>query len=102
MSRPRILLRALGAPARLVLLAGIGLYRITLSGWLGGQCRFHPTCSQYARDAIRIHGATRGSLMAIWRIARCGPFTAGGVDQVPARRSTVEMSDSVTPSESAS
>jgi uncharacterized protein len=73
-----------GAPARLALLGLIRLYRFTLSGWLGGQCRFYPTCSRYAEDAIRLHGAMRGTLMAAWRIARCGPFTAGGVDQVPA------------------
>ena len=73
-----------GAPARLALLGLIRLYRVTLSGWLGGQCRFYPTCSHYAEDAIRLHGAMRGTLMAAWRIARCGPFTAGGVDRVPA------------------
>jgi uncharacterized protein len=72
-----------GAPARLALLGLIRLYRVTLSGWLGGQCRFYPTCSHYAEDAIRLHGAMRGTLMAAWRIARCGPFTAGGVDHVP-------------------
>lgn len=79
----RIAWRA-GAPARLALLGLIRLYRVTLSGWLGGQCRFYPTCSRYAEDAIRLHGATRGTLMTAWRIARCGPFTAGGVDHVPA------------------
>lgn len=73
-----------GAPARLVLLGLIRLYRVTLSGWLGGQCRFYPTCSHYAEDAIRLHGAMRGTMMAAWRIARCGPFTGGGVDRVPA------------------
>jgi hypothetical protein len=72
-----------GAPARLALLGLIRLYRVTLSGWLGGQCRFYPTCSRYAEDAIRLHGAVRGTIMAAWRIARCGPFTAGGVDHVP-------------------
>jgi len=75
-----------GAPARLALLGLIRLYRVTLSGWLGGQCRFYPTCSRYAEDAIRLHGAVRGMLMAAWRIARCGPFTRGGVDRVPAPR----------------
>ena len=72
-----------GAPARLALLGLIRVYRVTLSGWLGGQCRFYPTCSHYAEDAIRMHGAIRGTLMAAWRIARCGPFTRGGVDHVP-------------------
>jgi putative membrane protein insertion efficiency factor len=73
-----------GASARLALLGLIRVYRVTLSGWLGGQCRFYPTCSHYAEDAIRMHGALRGTLMAAWRIARCGPFTRGGVDHVPA------------------
>ena len=79
-----------GAPARLALLGLIRLYRVTLSGWLGGQCRFYPTCSRYAEDAIRLHGAMRGTLMAAWRIARCGPFTRGGVDRVPAPRRVPE------------
>jgi uncharacterized protein len=79
----RIAWRA-GAPARLALLGLIRLYQVTLSGWLGGQCRFYPTCSRYAEDAIRLHGAMRGTVMAAWRIARCGPFTGGGVDHVPA------------------
>jgi uncharacterized protein len=73
-----------GAPARLALLGLIRVYRVTLSGWLGGQCRFYPTCSHYAEDAVRMHGALRGTLMAAWRIARCGPFTRGGVDHVKA------------------
>jgi len=79
-----------GAPARLALLGLIRLYRVTLSGWLGGQCRFYPTCSRYAEDAIRLHGAVRGTLMAAWRIARCGPYTRGGVDRVPAPRHVKE------------
>jgi len=73
-----------GAPTRVAMLGLIRLYRVTLSGWLGGQCRFYPTCSHYAEDAIRMHGAVRGVVMAAWRIARCGPFTPGGVDHVPA------------------
>jgi putative membrane protein insertion efficiency factor len=85
----RIAWRA-GAPARLALLGLIRLYRVTLSGWLGGQCRFYPTCSRYAEDAIRLHGAMRGTVMAAWRIARCGPFTGGGVDHVPAPRSSLK------------
>lgn len=76
----------LGAPVRALLIGGIRLYRLTLSGWLGGQCRFHPTCSHYAEDAIRQHGALRGSVMASWRIMRCNPFGAGGIDLVPPGR----------------
>jgi hypothetical protein len=72
----------IGLPARAVLIGLIHVYRFTLSGSLGGQCRFSPTCSRYAEDAIREHGAIRGALMAAWRIARCGPFSDGGYDPV--------------------
>ena len=83
MSRVRSALRGLGAPVRWFLLAAIGLYRATLSGWLGGQCRFYPSCSRYAEEAIRTHGAVRGSWLATRRVLRCNPFGAGGVDRVP-------------------
>ena len=79
----------LGAPARLLLIAAIKLYRLTLAGLLGGQCRFHPSCSVYAEEAVRTHGAIRGSALAAWRIVRCSPLTRGGLDPVPARRSSV-------------
>jgi putative membrane protein insertion efficiency factor len=94
-TRARRLVWTVGAPARLLLVGLIRLYRLTLSGWLGGQCRFYPSCSHYAEEAIRTHGAVRGSLMAAWRIARCGPFTAGGVDHVPAKLATGESYDPV-------
>ena len=83
-----------GAPARLVLIALVHLYRATAGQLLGGQCRFHPTCSEYALEAIRVHGAVKGSAMATWRVLRCSPLTAGGIDRVPARRSVY---DSVIP-----
>lgn len=73
----------LGAPVRALLIALIRVYRVTLGGLLGGQCRFFPTCSVYAEEAVRAHGAIRGTLMSMWRVARCGPFTSGGVDHVP-------------------
>ena len=56
------------------------LYRATLGQWLGGQCRYTPTCSQYAIDAIRKYGAIRGSLKAMRRIARCHPWGGRGYD----------------------
>ena len=71
-----------GEPARLFLVGLIRLYRVTLSGALGGQCRFHPTCSVYAEDAIRTRGAVRGAVLAGWRVLRCNPFGRGGVDRV--------------------
>ena len=74
-----------GAPARLVLLAAIRAYQLTMSGWLGGQCRFSPTCSRYAEEAIRSLGALRGSFLATRRVLRCNPFGRGGFDPVPRR-----------------
>ena len=75
-----------GAPLRLVLIGLIKLYRITLSGVVGGQCRFSPTCSAYGEEAIRVHGAVKGVAMAAWRVARCSPLTKGGYEPVPPRR----------------
>jgi len=78
-----------GAPVRALLIGCIKLYRLSLSGLLGGQCRFYPSCSRYAEDAIRVYGAVRGSGMAVWRVLRCNPFGRGGVDKVssaPGRR----------------
>jgi uncharacterized protein len=82
-----------GAPARSALVLGIRLYRAALSGWLGGQCRFHPTCSHYAETAVRRHGALRGGAMAAWRIARCNPYGRGGIDPVPDRTRGAEYDD---------
>lgn len=79
----RGLLWRAGAPARLLLLGAISLYRLTLSGWLGGQCRFSPTCSRYAEEAIRTHGALKGSFLTVGRVFRCNPFGRGGLDPVP-------------------
>lgn len=73
-----------GAPARLVLIALIHLYRLTLGQMTGGGCRFHPSCSHYAEEAIRNTGALRGSALAGWRVLRCSPLSKGGVDYPPA------------------
>jgi putative membrane protein insertion efficiency factor len=75
-------IRTAGTPVRALEIALIRVYRATLSGWLGGQCRFYPTCSHYAEDAIREFGAVRGTALAAWRILRCNPFGAGGIDRV--------------------
>jgi uncharacterized protein len=69
------------------MLAGLILvYRRVISPLLPRHCRYEPTCSTYALEAIRTHGAVRGSALAVRRIARCHPFAPGGVDPVPARR----------------
>ena len=66
-----------------VLIAFIRGYQIVLSPLLGKNCRFHPTCSHYAVEAIQKYGAVRGVWYAVRRIARCHPFNAGGYDPVP-------------------
>ena len=96
MTHARRALWVAGAPVRALLIGGIHVYRVTLGPSLGGQCRFYPSCSHYAEDAIRLHGALKGTGLAVWRIVRCGPFTKGGVDHVPPRRSA-PMYDHVTP-----
>lgn len=71
-----------GLVARLLLLL-IRAYRAALSSWLPSRCRFHPTCSAYAMQALRTHGALRGSWLAVRRVGRCHPFHPGGFDPVP-------------------
>ena len=61
----------------------IGAYQFLLSPWVGNSCRYWPTCSEYAREAIASHGAGRGSYLAARRLARCHPYGRGGVDAVP-------------------
>ena len=66
-----------------LLLGAIRAYRLLLSPWWGGQCRFSPTCSEYAAEAITRHGSLSGSWLALRRLARCHPWCAGGFDPVP-------------------
>jgi uncharacterized protein len=66
-----------------VFVALVKVYQFTLSPLLGRQCRFSPTCSWYALEAIRTHGGIRGGWMAAKRLARCHPFAKGGYDPVP-------------------
>ncbi|HEX8805446.1 MAG TPA: membrane protein insertion efficiency factor YidD [Candidatus Aquilonibacter sp.] len=68
---------------RTPLLLLIRLYQLTLSKLLGPRCRFYPSCSQYAAEAIQKHGAFRGTALAIARVLRCHPWHPGGVDPVP-------------------
>ena len=60
----------------------IKLYQLTLSPFLGNCCRFYPSCSHYAADAIKAHGPLKGTLLALWRILRCAPWSKGGYDPV--------------------
>ena len=78
----RLMWRA-GGLARWVLIGLIRVYRLSLAGLMGGQCRFHPSCSHYAEEAIRNVGALRGLALSAWRVLRCSPLSAGGVDRPP-------------------
>jgi putative membrane protein insertion efficiency factor len=68
---------------RPVLLFLIRGYQFLLSPWVGNHCRFHPTCSEYARIAVTRHGSLRGSWLALRRLSRCHPWHPGGADPVP-------------------
>ena len=67
------------------LIALLRVYKRWLSPLLGPRCRFVPTCSEYAMEAIAVHGALRGSWLAARRVGRCHPLTPGGLDPVPPR-----------------
>ena len=62
----------------------IRAYQLAISPLLAARCRFYPSCSQYALEAVSTHGSLRGSWLALRRLARCHPFDAGGYDPVPA------------------
>lgn len=74
--------RARGPLAR-ALLALIAFYQRHISPALPRRCRYYPTCSSYAVEAIEVHGVAKGMLLATWRVLRCNPLTPGGVDHVP-------------------
>ena len=74
---------AIGTVMRAVLIALIRAYQWFISPLLGPHCRFYPSCSQYAREAIERHGTLRGSGLALRRLLRCHPWHPGGVDPVP-------------------
>ena len=66
-----------------VLLAMLRFYKRSISPLLPPACKYTPTCSEYAMEAIEVHGALKGSLLAAWRLLRCNPFSRGGYDPVP-------------------
>jgi len=60
-------------------------YQLVISPMTGPRCKYYPSCSHYGVEAVRVHGATVGSALAMWRVLRCNPWSSGGVDDVPAR-----------------
>lgn len=76
---PNAVSRMLARP----LIGLVRLYRLLLSPWLGSNCRFQPTCSSYAIEALQVHGVLRGTWLAARRIGRCHPWGGSGYDPVP-------------------
>lgn len=87
------MLGALGKLLAWPLLALVWLYRIAISPWLGANCRFEPTCSEYTMQALREHGAFRGTWLAAKRIGRCHPWGGHGYDPVPGSEEDERDSD---------
>ena len=69
-----------------LLIGMLGAYKRYLSPWLPPACRFHPTCSEYMAEAIRVHGVGGGLWLGVRRLSRCHPWNAGGHDPVPQRK----------------
>lgn len=71
---------------RRVIIKLIGVYRYLISPFLGNNCRYYPTCSEYAQTSVERFGVIKGSWMAVRRISRCHPWHEGGVDPVPEKK----------------
>lgn len=87
------MLQALGKLLAWPLLGLVALYRVAISPWLGNNCRFAPSCSAYAMEALRVHGAFRGTRLSAKRIARCHPWGGSGYDPVPEKEQDPVESD---------
>ena len=73
-------------PLALVFSLPVRAYRMVLSPWVGRSCRYHPTCSVYALEALETHGGLKGGWLTLRRIARCHPWGGSGIDNVPPKR----------------
>jgi len=71
---------------RSIAAAPVRFYQRAISPGIPARCRYHPSCSQYAVEAIRRYGVLRGAVLALWRILRCNPWSHGGVDMVEDQR----------------
>ncbi|MBO5909328.1 MAG: membrane protein insertion efficiency factor YidD [Clostridia bacterium] len=69
-----------------IFIGTVKFYQKCISPYFPGCCRFTPTCSNYAIEALRVHGAIKGTALAVWRILRCNPFCRGGYDPVPPKK----------------
>jgi uncharacterized protein len=81
----RRVVQAVASLPRRLLVGGVQFYRLLLKPWIGNACRFEPSCSAYALDALSRHGAAQGSLLSAARLLRCHPWCDGGLDPVPDR-----------------
>lgn len=72
----------LGNILKQFIIGSINFYQAAISPYLGTNCRFYPSCSAYAKEAIEKKGIIKGLMMSIWRILRCNPFSKGGIDPV--------------------
>ncbi len=70
-------------PLAFVISLPVRAYRVVLSPWVGHGCRYHPTCSAYALEALERHGGIKGTILTLRRIGRCHPWGGSGIDNVP-------------------
>ena len=75
----------MSSPFAYIAIIPVRVYQRFISPLFAPRCRYYPTCSSYALGALRTHGLVKGTLLAIWRILRCNPWSLGGVDHVPER-----------------
>jgi putative membrane protein insertion efficiency factor len=73
-------------PAGALVLLPVRLYQRLISPLIPARCRYHPTCSAYAVEAVRAYGPLRGAILAAWRLLRCNPLSSGGLDPVASQR----------------
>ena len=83
-------------PLRWLLIGFLRAYRLLISPLYGQVCRYHPTCSAYALEAVTVHGSLRGTWLSVRRLARCHPWAAGGYDPVPSRAGSAGQSSSTS------
>ena len=84
--RVRRVSQVIGTAVSWILVLPIRAYQLLVSPLLGPRCRFYPSCSAYAVEALTTHGPLRGTQLAVWRLLRCHPWNPGGLDPVPPRR----------------